>query len=608
MRGLALVTGNPMKHTPTSRQSFKLLIEGGFVYVDKTGYLLDMINLGAGGAFFLSRPRRFGKSLFLDTVATLFGGIPPTYQANVPGKATQTVSRAKVMPAIPDRLWKPLEPNVIKTLFSGTKIGDPKEGYDFEQIHPVIYLDMQLDGTTSNDLGSELLLTLRARAAAEGKDFLTAIDSPRIRPGTLLKNLVEGLADKYGAGTVLLVDEYDSPVSDNLDSPRLAEANQKTLKLFYGSLKRAHASLHLSLVTGITRYSFTGLSSGLNHLRDLTLDQQFAGICGFSEKELNDSFEDHMKRILPGLRETGVLPRGSGLSKLRELILKCYDGYSWDGRTRVLNPWSILGLLDTGQFAGHWRDTWPSTAILRKIASSDPFLLLKDRVSNIKRSDIRRAELNSPNPAAALFQTGYLTVESLSFKNPVNPTYSLKVPNQEIASGRSETFSKTLFSILKRDPVREADAFLTAVKALDSDRLTELFNSFFGALPARHHETDESCYHKLAYGYCFGMGFMPDPEVLEAVGIPDLRLKLEDGADGSLWAVIELKYGESEAANPSAAVMNRLVARKAKEALKDSTDKNYGISIKSRADKLVRIGLGVTTRGLCKAVMAKVKG
>jgi hypothetical protein len=177
----------------------------------------------------------------------------------------------------------------------------------------------------------------------------------------MFSNLIDELFRKYNAEVVVLIDEYDVPVSDNLDDIALAEANAKVLKDFYSRLKDCQENLRFVFVTGVTRFAMMGLSSGLNHLDDLTFDDNFSTICGFTLEELDGCFKEHLPLVLQKLKNDGISPENYSMEDLRENILKWYDGYSWDGKTRVLNPWSILNFFKTASFSNYWVTSGPST-------------------------------------------------------------------------------------------------------------------------------------------------------------------------------------------------------------------------------------------------------
>jgi hypothetical protein len=481
---------------------------------------------------------------------------------------------------------------------------------------------MALDSSGPEALARAIKGTLLLRAEEEGPRFLKFVNLPGISPGAMLTRLVTGLTARRGAKAVLLVDEYDSPVSDNLWKPGIAEGNGAVLNELYGAFKDLGSILRLTFVTGITYCPPIWRSEALNHLEDLTLNGDFAGVCGFTEQDLDSCLEAHMEAALPGLVRTGQLNEGSGLDGLREKILKWYDGYSWDGRTRVMNPWSILKFLKTGIFGPHWLANRPAAKSLVGLVAPDPFILLRDRIGGVRPGDVGGTGSGSAATAAtaALFQTGYLTLEPLDVNSHARALYTLRVPNWEIGTGRFERFSSALFDLLKRDPVKEARDFSSAVEGLDADRLTGIFNSLLAALPARFHGFGGPRYRETAFGYCYGMGFVKDADVLDTQGtrgtletqwkqeVPDLLLTLKDSGNGGLRAAIEMRYAGSPEYDPDIAVKDRLAAEMAEEALSAANGKDYGISFTAKSDRLVRIGLGVAGRGRCRALISQVTG
>ncbi|MDR1111467.1 MAG: AAA family ATPase, partial [Deltaproteobacteria bacterium] len=280
-----------MKELPIGMQTFRDLIEGGYVYADKTRHVYDLAR--SGKAYFLSRPRRFGKSLLLSTFEALFSGSPD-----------------------PD-----VQP---QGLFADLWIGH--SGYDFTRKFPVVSLGMDLDGSTPDGLKTEIQDMLHDKALEFGLEIKPA------SPGRMLARLIKGLKSKFGSKVVLLIDEYDSPVSDNIDNLSTAKKNRDILKSFYSQLKSCGSDLHFVFVTGVTRYVFMGLSAGLNHLTDLTLDSKYSSICGFTIQELKNCFADRLPSLLKTMKNAGNMPKGATLEDMWMEIGLWYDGYSWDGK------------------------------------------------------------------------------------------------------------------------------------------------------------------------------------------------------------------------------------------------------------------------------------
>ena len=242
-----------------------------------------------GAAYFLSRPRRFGKSLLLDTIKELFEG--------------------------------------SEELFRGLAIHDR---WDWSARHPVVKLDFAGGHFASTDL-LERTVTHRLRVASERAGVRL---SSELAPD-LLADLLQALHDKHGRRVVVLVDEYDKPILDNLDSPEVARANRDFLSGLYGTITSSDAHVHFVMLAGVSKFSKVNLFSGLNNLTDITLDRRFGTICGYTEGELEGVFE----------------PELDGLD--RERIREWYNGYRWLGEP-VYNPYDVLLLFDTGEFGAHW--------------------------------------------------------------------------------------------------------------------------------------------------------------------------------------------------------------------------------------------------------------
>jgi hypothetical protein len=438
-------------------------------------------------------------------------------------------------------------------------------------------------------LEDDLKAMIMDRADLENE---TATTKTRIKfnatsPGGMLESLIVGLARKYDAQVVLLIDEYDAPVSDHIGDLELAEAIQAVLKSFYSQLKPCEDYLRFTLVTGVTRYAI-GLSAALNHLDDLTFDKKNAAICGFTHDELDSLFGERMALVLPKIIEKGFLPPNSTVENLREKILKWYDGYTWDGETKVLNPWSILNFFDQASFEKYWVNTYHSASFIHKLYKNDPFDLLKTRFGHYSQYALGLPVFDELKPTPLLFQTGYLTVEII-----IAGTLYLKIPNMEIELNNYDVFSDLLFNLLAQEHKKVIKDFKEAILTSNAVKLTEIFNSLYAGIAAIHQQDTESFKHSVLYGYCRLLA-LPLSDPPGSSGSPDLVLFFPDE---QTVAIIELKYESEEPENEEklAAKLEEL----ADKGLKAIAEKNYSQPYVSEAKKLVKIGLGVTYRGQC---------
>ena len=364
-----------MKKLPLGIQTFREIIEGDYIYVDKTRLIYNLLN--DAKYYFLSRPRRFGKSLLLDTIAEVFGG---------------------------DR-----------ELFNGLYIHDT--GYDFEK-HPVLRIDMSnIANETPEALKESLLFALEERITEEGFTIAGNI------PSDIIKSLIKALYIKYDKKVVVLIDEYDKPIVDHFDDIMLAEENRKVIRGFYGTLKSMDPYLRLIFITGVSKFTKTSVFSSLNNLLDITMTSRYANICGIAIDDFGDYFKEYIDK-LKSLRAF------SDYADFQGEILKWYDGYSWDGETRVLNPYSLLSFFSQERFSGFWYETGTPTFLVDMLkAKPESFLSLRNleiRERLLDTFDIRKMEAEP-----LLFQTGYLTVKEKRSRGGVE-SYLLGIPNLEV--------------------------------------------------------------------------------------------------------------------------------------------------------------------------------
>ncbi|MDR1035686.1 MAG: AAA family ATPase [Deltaproteobacteria bacterium] len=296
-----------LKRLPVDDPAFRSIIHGNYIYADKTQYIYKLITKYR--CCFLSRPRRFGKTLLLNTIEELFGG---------------------------DR-----------DLFKGLWI-DTRKHYDY-QIHPVLRFSMAYAELPDPDYLRGSIETILTNFAE--REEITLIQSSY---GKMLDELLQALYIKYGVGSVVLIDEYDAPVALNLADSKLAETNSKILHHFFSAMKRNKDLIRFSLVTGVTRFAFTALDSGPNNFVDISLKPKFAGICEFTIKEFFHLFNDRFPRTLASLKKAGTIEKDADETALLKTIASWYDGYNWLAKQRLLNPYSIISLFDDNMLSTYW--------------------------------------------------------------------------------------------------------------------------------------------------------------------------------------------------------------------------------------------------------------
>ncbi|RMG83028.1 MAG: AAA family ATPase, partial [Bacteroidetes bacterium] len=291
---------------PLGIQTFSEIRENDLLYVDKTEAICNLIN--AGKYFFLSRPRRFGKSLTLSTIKALFQGNKDLFRG----------------------LWA-------------------EKNHDWKTTHPVVHFSFSSIGY--KELGLENALHRQLDELAGDFHIVLTEEGLSRRFREFIKKLA---ADHQ---VVLLIDEYDKPIIDYLDDMPQARANQQMLKTFYSVLKDADPYIRFLLITGVSKFSKVSIFSELNNLTDLTLHPRFSTLTGYTQGELEYYFAED----IDALTDILALDR----NELVDLIKEWYDGYSWDGKNFLYNPYSILSFFDRGQFGNFWFSTGTPTFLIK---------------------------------------------------------------------------------------------------------------------------------------------------------------------------------------------------------------------------------------------------
>ena len=460
-------------------QTFREVREAGCYYVDKTGYIRQLTE--GGKHYFLSRPRRFGKSLLLDTIKELFDG--------------------------------------SEELFRGLVIHDQ---WDWNVRRPVLRLDF--GGGSFNQPG---LAAKEALAQLDAIERRTGIKGRYDTAPARLRHLIEALHDRCGHRIAVLVDEYDKPILDSLETVEVARANRSFLRGLYAILKSCDAHIAFTLLAGVSKFSKVSLFSGLNNLTDITLEPAYAGICGYTDADLDRVFAPE----LPGLD--------------RDEIRRWYNGYSWLGEDKVYNPFDILLLFRQRQFRAHWFETGSpkfliDTLMRRGVHTPD----LEGMTSS--EALLSAFDVDEMSTEALLFQTGYLTITGEA-ETGARVRYRLGYPNQEVRQSLNE---RLLVALLPEAARRQADdAPLRSILAgNDLAGLERFLRALFAATPYQWHVNNdiqnyEGYYASVVYSCFASHGFDLAPEESSSTGRADLVVR----CDGAVY-VFEFK---SVAAEPS---------------------------------------------------------
>ena len=477
---------------PLGVQSFRKLREDGCYYVDKTSHIERLVD--GGSAYFLSRPRRFGKSLLVDTLAELFQG--------------------------------------SEELFRGLAIHDR---WDWSVSRPVVRLDFASGVfSTLERLEHEVVAQLTAAARRAGLSLEGASEVENTAP-PLLRWLIEALHERSGRRVAVLVDEYDKPIVDNLETSEIARSNRDFLSGLYGTFKACDAHIRFVLLTGVTKFSKVNLFSGLNNLEDITLDPGFATICGYTQDDLDAIFA-------PELDAPELKPLD------RDRIEKWYNGYRWLGEP-VYNPYAVLLLLRTRRFRAHWFNTGTPKFLIDVLARRGVTSFQLDGIE-VDDSLLSAFDVDHMATEALLWQTGYLTI--MGVEDDDDEVFRLGYPNLEVR----RSLNRHLFARMTGRPTDPGSALwrgvLRAFRTGDVAGVESELRALFAGIPHQWHVRNEIAryegyYASVFYAYLHGTGLDVRAEESSAAGRADVAVVLDDAA----W-LFELKIDER--ASPGAAL------------------------------------------------------
>jgi hypothetical protein len=403
-----------------------------------------------------------------------------------------------------------------RELFEGLWIGESDHDWTPS---PVISLSLaDVDSESVESLKSDLISKLSDIADIE------KLSLHGRSPNSCFLDLIEQLHYKYARKVAILIDEYDTPITDQITNPALAKEIRNTLEVFYTVLKTAEKLRGFVFVTGIAKFTRSSIFSSFNFLKDLTLDKRYASICGFTAEEFDALFSGYLEDNLGEFKSEGALPSVASAGDLRQAIFDLYDGYSWDGRTRVLNPWSVLLCLDNSLLEDYWCQSGSPEFMVKSVNKAGQNFDFFDRKHTIT-ARLNVLDLDRIDPTALMFQAGYLTVKS----RQADSTLLLDVPNQEVKAAMLRLFlpvDQASINILA-EQAKAGRSALAALLARDAAGFNAAFSSFLALIPYGLHWPHEACYHLLFY---------------MAISLANLDVDIEPmTGDGLTYAVIRRK-------------------------------------------------------------------
>jgi hypothetical protein len=468
-----------------------------------------------------------------------------------------------------------------KTLFEGLWIATSDYGFNHR---PVIRLDMSsLSNDDARTLKQSIMDLLEDAAKSEQVGLWGA------EPSALFRRLIDALYEKYGERVVILIDEYDKPILDHIADTETAEANRAVLRSFYGVLKSMDAKLHFVFITGVTRFARASIFSGLNNLVDITLNERFANICGFTAGELDILFAEHMSAMPDRIDYSREEHIGLTATDLRGAIFEWYDGYSWDGETRLFNPFSVLNFFWQGEFSPYWFSSGTPKFLLDLILKSPGSYPMADDLC-LSKSSFDAADIDNIALAPLLFQTGYLTIDTIE-KTIMAPTLMLKFPNFEV----SNAFHTHILAALTDASTMQTDSAYRNISAAlytgKPEKLEAILRGLFASIPYELHIEREAYYHTVFYILLKQFGFAIEAEVSASGGRIDGVLELSDGK----VYIVEMKYRKcpQEAGDEE---KQTLLAEAAAAAFAQIDSRGYAERYAGSGKTIIRVAVAVTGR------------
>lgn len=479
---------------PIGIQNFEKIRTDGFAYVDKTAFVYKLASEGC--YYFLSRPRRFGKSLLISTMDAYFSG--------------------------------------RKDLFDGLALGKLEQEW---HKYPIMHLDLNTEMyNTVEALNNKLNLALSEWEEQYGSN-------PNERSlGTRFEGVIRRASEKTGSRVVILVDEYDKPLLQAIGNEQLQDDYRNVLKAFYGALKSADKYIRFAFLTGVTKFGKVSVFSDLNNLTDISFDRRYSAICGVTEAELHEYFD-------AGVAELADV---NGMTKEEcygQLKLD-YDGYHFDWNTPgIYNPFSLLNTLSSCQFRDYWFETGTPTFLVHQLQKTN-YRLDEMTEEKLSADTLNSIDIMDENPLPLLYQSGYLTIKDydVRFKN-----FRLGFPNREVREGvvkylvpyyTPKNENKSNFSI---------ERFVDEVENGNAEGFMRGLESFFANGDYALMGDKELYFHNAMYVFFTLLGFYVDVERHTINGRMDIvvqtkdyvyifELKIDQSADVALKQIDEKGY------------------------------------------------------------------
>ena len=489
-----------MQTLPIGVQDFVRLRQDNLLYVDKTARLLELIQNGQ--RYFLSRPRRFGKSLTLSTLDAMFSG------------------RAELFKDLAAEEWVSRQA---------------------QNSSPVLRFDMSSLGSYSNSEELDSSIMRRLENVIEDNDLQLRTEKTS---NEMLYQIIRAICKKFRS-VVVLVDEYDKPILDNINDLKRANEMREVLRSFYTTLKSCDEYLRFVMLTGISKFSKVGVFSAMNNLEDISMDRRFGDIAGYTQIELENYFSEWIKDAANKMNST--------YEELLEQLKNYYDGFSFDGVTRLYNPFSIMQCLAKARLSNYWYVSGSPTFMIkymREHSIQDP-----DEYRHIEEaSDFADShEIERSTPESFLYQSGYLTIEKWE-----GDVITLDYPNEEVRKSIVRMYLDEIYHVKRY--ITLGTQLWRALEGGDVNATVELFNTAIAAVPYDDFPNrNEFWYRSLFLMLLRGAGIISYAEVHTFKGRADVVINFNN-----LIIVLEFKFASktSEVEKMKTEGLNQIKDRK----------------------------------------------
>ena len=482
---------------PIGIQTFEKIRRGGYFYVDKTELVWKLASSSVPN--FLSRPRRFGKSLLLSTFEAYFEG--------------------------------------KKELFEGLAVEKLEDKWEK---HPVLHLDLNAEKyDTIESLNAILSNQLTQWEAIFGKGEDETTLSNRF------KGVIQRAFEQTGKGVVVLIDEYDKPLLQAIHNKELMEAYRVILKAFYGVLKSKDSCLRFAFLTGVTKFSQVSVFSDLNQLNDISMSKAYATICGITKQELLDCFTPELEALAD--------ENNLSFEETVEMMTKQYDGYHFHQKGEgVFNPFSVLNAFDKLEFGNYWFQTGTPTFLVKLLQKAD--YDLRTLMDGVEASAVTFSEyrVEEDNPIPLIYQSGYLTIKDFDKEFKI---YTLDFPNDEVRYGFLNFLVPFYTPVTDDKKNFYIGRFVQELRKGEVDFFMQRFEAFFADFPYELNDKTERHYQVVVYLIFKLMGEFTQAEVHSAKGRADaivqtpdyvyiFEFKLNGTAEEALLQINEKGYAE----------------------------------------------------------------